>query len=224
MQVGRYRLSLLKLWEFVNASHFDRAVTRIIVCVFSHCVCSFISKMLKYLSVARILKKHNARVDNAMFHLHYRMTFIIFVVCSALITAKEYFGNPIECYALKSPIPRNVLNTYCFIMSTYTVTKHNDTSPYVVYPGVGPQKDGDHITYQSYYQWVPVVLFLQGISFYFPRFLWKSFDGGLFSSVLMGLDKMCLDKGSIREKCVTLTSYFSTHLNMHRNWAIRYLN
>ena len=120
--------------------------------------------MLKYLAAAKLLKKQNPRVDNVVFHLHYRITFIVFIVASALITAKEYFGAPIKCYALKNPIPKNVLNTYCFIMSTYSVTKHNTTGNTVVYPGVGPHKEGDDIVYHSYYQWVPAVLFLQAIS------------------------------------------------------------
>lgn len=178
--------------------------------------------MLKYLGSAKILKKQNPRVDNAMFHLHYRVTFLIFIISSLLITAKEYFGSPINCYALKYPVPKHVLNTYCFIMSTYSVTKHNVTGPSVVYPGVGPHHEGDDIVYHSYYQWVPIVLFLQAVSFYFPRFLWKSFDGGLFSSVLMGLHKISFDEGNIRNKCHSLSQYLNTHLNMHRNFALRF--
>lgn len=178
--------------------------------------------MLRYLAAGKLLQRTNARVDNTMFFLHYRATFIFLMVSSALITAKEYFGSPIQCYALKSAIPGNVLNTYCFIMSTYSVTKHNETGVRVVYPGVGPHTPDDDVVYRSYYQWVPLVLFLQAMSFYIPRFVWKSLDGGLFSSILQGLDKMSLDEGSKGQKYKYLIKYMMTHINMHRNYALRY--
>lgn len=178
--------------------------------------------VLKYLAAGKLLQRQKARVDNVMFHLHYRITFIIFTVCSALITAKEYFGKPISCYSLQGGIPQNVLETYCFIMSTYSVTKHNITGREVVYPGVGPHDDQDEVVYHTYYQWVPIVLFLQGVSFYLPRLLWKSLEGGLFTSILQGLDKMSLDNGSKDNKYITLNKYMLSHVNMHRNWAIRF--
>ncbi|KAF2354623.1 Innexin [Trinorchestia longiramus] len=144
------------------------------------------------------------------------------MVSSAMVSAKEYFGSPMQCYALKSPIPQNVLNTYCFFMSTYSVTKHNETGIRVVYPGVGPHVEGDDVVYHSYYQWVPMVLFLQALSFYFPRFMWKNFEGGLFTSILLGLDQRSLDDATKTKKYHTLMKYMMTHMNMHRNWAIRF--
>jgi hypothetical protein len=30
--------------------------------------------------------------------------------------------------------------------------------------------------YHAYYQWVPFVLFLQGVMFYLPHYLWKVFE------------------------------------------------
>ena len=44
------------------------------------------------------------------------------------------------------------------------------------YEGVGPPKFKEGVaekTFHAYYQWVPFVLFLQGIMFYFPHYLWK---------------------------------------------------
>jgi len=179
--------------------------------------------MLRYLAAAKLLKRYfTNRVDNAMFFLHYRVSFALFMTCSALITAKEYFGGPITCFNIKNPIPQNVLNTYCFFMSTYSITQYNDTGNTVVYPGVGPEVKGADVVHRSYYQWVPLVLFLQAISFYIPRWVWKSFDGGLFSSILQGMNKFSLDQGSKDKKYLILLKYMKTHFNMHRNWAIRF--
>ncbi|XP_018025691.1 innexin inx2 [Hyalella azteca] len=178
--------------------------------------------VLKYLAVGQLLKRQKARVENVMFHLHYRYTFIVFMVSSALISAKEYFGSAMECYSPRNSIPQNVLNTYCFFTSTYSVTKHNQTGVSVVYPGVGPHDNEDEIVYNSYYQWVPIVLFLQALSFYLPRFLWKNFEGGLFTSILQGLDQKSLNDGSNTQKYQTLMKYMMNHVNMHKNWTIRF--
>jgi len=181
--------------------------------------------MFKYVAAAKILKKHNASVDNAVFHLHYRITFVVFIVASALVTAREFIGNPIQC--ISKAIPGNVLNTFCFIMSTFSVPRHWDAplGDGVAYPGVGNGVvDGgqEEIKYHAYYQWVPFVLCLQAILFYIPRYLWKSMEGGLFQTILSGLDKMTLDENSRHKKELLLTSYMIKHLDMHLNWAIRF--
>lgn len=177
--------------------------------------------MLKYVAAAKILKKHNAQVDNAVFHLHYRVTFVVFLISSALVTAREYIGNPIQC--ISKAVPGNVLNTFCFIMSTFSVPRHWDAplGDGVAYPGVGSHDDEDEIKYHAYYQWVPFVLVLQAIMFYIPRYLWKNMEGGLFTTILAGLDKLTLDDGQRHKKHKILSQYMIKHLHMHMNWAIR---
>lgn len=177
--------------------------------------------MMKYLAAAKILKKHKAQVDNAVFHLHYRVTFVIFIVSGALVTAKEFIGGPIDCIAKN--VPSKVLNTFCFIMSTFSVPKYwdqplGDGAPY---PGVGPGLEEDEIVYHAYYQWVPFVLVLQAIMFYVPRYLWKNMEGGLFTTILAGLDKVTLDENSRHKKHKVLSEYMIRHLHMHTHWAIR---
>lgn len=177
--------------------------------------------MLKYVAAAKILKKRNATVDNAVFHLHYRVTFVVFLLASALVTAREYIGNPIQC--ISKAVPGNVLNTFCFIMSTFSVPRHWDAplGDGVAYPGVGTHEDEDEIKYHAYYQWVPFVLLLQAIMFYIPRYLWKNMEGGLFTTILAGLDKITLDEGQRHKKHKILSQYMIKHLHMHMNWAIR---
>jgi hypothetical protein len=56
-----------------------------------------------------------------------------------------------------------VMNTYCFIMSTFILPRHLPAAGSErLHPGVGPEKPGEEREYQAYYQWVPFVLFLQG--------------------------------------------------------------
>ncbi len=42
----------------------------------------------------------------------------------------------------------------------------------------GPYKEEDEKVYHAYYQWVPIVLFFQALSFYFPHWMWKHMEGG----------------------------------------------
>jgi len=73
-------------------------------------------------------------------------------------------GNPIECLNAEFKDKIKVINTYCWITSTYTLP-HQQGLPvgtHVAAPGVGPYVRGQHeVVYHNYYQWVPFVLFLQ---------------------------------------------------------------
>lgn len=178
--------------------------------------------MLKYLAVAKVLKKHKPSVDNAVLALHYRGTFLILVIASTLVTAKEFFGAPISCLTTKT-VPGNVMNIYCYIMATFSVPKHLDKEQgqAVAFPGLGLNEEDDELTYHAYYQWVPLVLFFQAILFYIPRFLWKQWEGGLFQVILGGLDQPILEKEARVKKHKMLSMYMLKHLNMHTFWAWR---
>ena len=41
---------------------------------------------------------------------------------SLIVSAKQYVGNPIDCIHSKD-IPEDVLNTFCWIHSTYTIPR-----------------------------------------------------------------------------------------------------
>jgi len=77
-----------------------------------------------------------------------------------------FTGNPIECLNAEFKDKIHVINTYCWITSTYTIP-HLHGRPvgtHVVAPGVGPYVHGEHeVQFHNYYQWVPFVLFLQVI-------------------------------------------------------------
>lgn len=174
--------------------------------------------MLKYLAVAKILKKHQPSVDSSVLHLHYRATFLIFFISSALITAKEFFGSPIECLT-KNTVPPNIMNIYCFIMSTFSVPKHfsKPLGDGVPFPGLGPVDDleNDEIVYHAYYQWVPLVFFSQAMLFYLPRFIWKRIEGGLFNVVLGSLSQPEMEEIKRQKQHKVLTRYMIQNLNLH---------
>ena len=70
---------------------------------------------------------------------------------------------------------------FCWITSTYTLPKHYEGTEFTgnkLNHGVGTAEEGDEKVYHAYYQWVPFLLALQGIMFYFPHWLWKQLEGG----------------------------------------------
>lgn len=119
-------------------------------------------------------------VDNAIFRLHYRFTSIFFFAASVLVTAIDFFGKPIDCMAEKKFAHVHVLNTYCWIQHTFTVPFGDDQE----HPGVGPESDEKR--FHSYYQWVPFVLFFQGILFYLPHWIWKRHENGIVGQLTEG--------------------------------------
>ncbi|KAG7209561.1 hypothetical protein KM043_015638 [Ampulex compressa] len=82
----------------------------------------------------------------------------------AFVLILQYVGNPIDCIHSKD-LPEDVLNTYCWIHSTYTITaayKKREGSE-VPFPGVDNSKshpESERKEYR-YYQWVCFMLFLQ---------------------------------------------------------------
>jgi len=177
--------------------------------------------MFKYLAVAKVLlRKHRPSVDNFVLHMHYRITFLIFMIASSLVMAKEFLGKPISCLT-KGTIPGNVLDIYCFIMSTFSVPRHyaKPLGEGVPFAGVGLATDEDEIVYHAYYQWVPLLLFIQGMLFYAPRYFWKSAEGGLFEVVLGGLNKPVVEQSKRAKQHKVLSKYIIQNLSLHNKYA-----
>ncbi|KAK0092739.1 hypothetical protein PV326_000704 [Microctonus aethiopoides] len=126
-----------------------------------------------------LLNRECVQIDNIVFRLHSRATVLILLICSILITAKQYIGEPISCIT-DSSIDKEPMNAYCWIYSTFTVSKHLRGIPGrdVASPGVGQALEDDEIYHHRYYQWVCFVLGLQAVLFYTPRALWGVWERG----------------------------------------------
>ena len=62
-------------------------------------------------SVKGLIKLETICIDNNVFRLHYKATFIILVVASLLVTSRQYIGDPIDC--IVEEIPNNVSIKAC---------------------------------------------------------------------------------------------------------------
>jgi len=167
-------------------------------------------------------------IESWVSGLHYKLTALIFLACSLLVCCIQYVGstdNLISCIQAGNsdswPIPGSVMNTYCFIMSTFTLPNN---FKHTIHPGVGThQNDNDPVEYKSYYQWVPFVLFFQACLFHAPHLLFKLAEEGKVSTVLQCLHQrsaILQETNRLPEEKV-LANYFVKHLNTHNHWAFR---
>jgi len=165
------------------------------------------------------------RGEGAVFKLHYRATFMFVLACCILVTATQYIGDPIECMPDKDSLPQKVIDTYCYITSTYTLPKYYDKKVGVEVPhwGLGPEMVDDDKVYHNYYIWVPYMLFLQAISFYVPHWIWKAIQTDKVYTILMGLDNRTLDEADRKDKEKLLVNYLTLHLHTHNMWAAKYV-
>ena len=129
-------------------------------------------------------------IDNPVCRLHYRATTVILLASSILVTAEQFFGDPINCMHKETKeMPKDFLNTYCWIHTTFSVDSswHKSVGEEVIYPGVDNSKGfkDSKLIFHAYYQWVWFCLFLQSISFYIPHYIWKAFAGNKIKSMVL---------------------------------------
>jgi len=121
--------------------------------------------------------------------------------------------------------PDEVLDMFCWIHSTYTVTSafYRKVGVEVPFPGVdntrGNQKD---IKIYHFYQWVPLWLFFQAILFYAPRWLWKNWEGGKIQALKMDLDVGVMTEVDREQKKDMMISYLRRNIWHHNHWAYKY--
>ncbi|KAL1457997.1 hypothetical protein WDU94_008174 [Cyamophila willieti] len=82
------------------------------------------------------------------------------------------------------------MNTFCFTQSTFTYI--NESRMPLTYPGIRSSSNEDPVRYHSYYQWVPILLFIQAMTLMTPHYLWKDKEGGLMGKMLKTNDHYLL--------------------------------
>ncbi|XP_013789987.1 innexin inx2-like [Limulus polyphemus] len=162
------------------------------------------------------LKFATYSIDDSVCRLHYKATVLILTAFSLLVTSTQYFGDPIDCMSTDN-IPQNLLDTFCWIHTTFTLPSAMNlkVGVEVAAPGVKKTELGDKKTYHSYYQWVCFVLFLQAGMFYLPRYLWKIWEGSLVKKLVSTLNSPVLSFEAKSEAVSLVVEYLKTHLNNH---------
>lgn len=137
-----------------------------------------------------LTKIDRIKIDGLWSPLHYRITCgLLFVFC-AITSWTQFFGNPIACIT-SGDVPSYIVESYCWVEGTFTLAMDLQKSivedeleargigkytPVDKLPRSRNDDDGEDnnpIVTHKYYQWVCLMLFFQGCSFYLFRLLWK---------------------------------------------------
>jgi len=172
-----------------------------------------------------LLKIDAVKIDNNVFKLHYRATFIIMTCACIFITANCYIGDPIDC--MVAGVPGDMMDTYCWIHSTYSIPSRwvGKKGVDVPHPGVAPVadlEDGTEKKYHKWYQWVSFFLFLEALFFYLPRFFWKGSENGKVAMLVGNLKDPLLSDEAKETQINEIVKYYRRHRGTHFSYALRF--
>lgn len=180
-----------------------------------------VSAVSGFIKIRYLLDK--AVIDNMVFRCHYRITSAILFVCCIIVTANNLIGDPISCINDGS-IPMHVINTFCWITYTFTIPgqQHRQIGTEVAGHGLG-NEFGQEKRYHSYYQWVPFMLFFQGLMFYVPHWIWKNLEDGKMRMITEGLRGMVVvPEGYRKDRQNRIIKYIMASLNSHNGYSFGY--
>ncbi|KAG8193877.1 hypothetical protein JTE90_011437 [Oedothorax gibbosus] len=173
-------------------------------------------------SVSNLPKGQKCKIDGAVFQLHYTVTVVALIAFFAILTTRQFVGDPVNCIYSSEKIKQEAMDVYCWTHTTYTVPFWPNNSE-TGHPGVGQDHDPSTFRYHTYYQWVYFVLLLQAALFYAPRFLWLEWEGGRVSTLMEGLRVAALRREEKEDKVEVVLDYLLTTWSKHDWYARRYL-
>ncbi|XP_026752543.2 innexin inx2-like [Galleria mellonella] len=170
------------------------------------------------------LKFDNVSTDNNVFRMHYKVTVIMLLVFTLLVTSKQFFGEPIHCMNNgEKDTDADAVNSYCWIYGTYTLRSKLKGEEGIAYLGVGPPTENDEQIKHTYYQWVCFVLLGQAVMFYIPRYIWKIWEGGRLKALAADLSGPIVSQDWLECRRGQLISYLTyTNIYTHSAYALRY--
>ncbi|XP_070158285.1 innexin inx3 [Polyergus mexicanus] len=183
-------------------------------------VFGLVSAVAGFVKVRYLIDK--AIIDNMVFRMHYRITSAILFLCCIIVTANNLIGDPINCISELGGAG-HVINTFCWITYTFTLPANNakPVSTHVAHPGLGV--DVGEKRYHSYYQWVPFMLFFQGVLFYMPHWMWKQWEEGKIRIISEGMRGAMVETKQERQaKVERLVQYLIETLHLHNSYAAGY--
>nr|XP_023026317.1 innexin inx2-like [Leptinotarsa decemlineata] len=171
-----------------------------------------------YRSLRSILKLEEVHTDNNVFKLHYRVTVLLLLSFTILLTSKQYFGDPINCDVDER---KDVIDTFCWISGTFII-KNNVFDNFL--PGLGTpdvKHLGDSFNKQVYYQWVCLTFGIQAMFFYLPKYFWKTWEGGRLKLLIGDLGGPLSANWNSASRD-TLIKYLLSEKYSHNIYTIRY--
>ena len=87
---------------------------------------------------------------------------------------------------------------------------------------MGAHSATDEKKYHAYYQWVPFVLFLQGMAFYLPHWIWRVCEGRRLASLLQQTNVPLMDAEDRSRRLANTVSYLQASLGSYNGYFYRY--
>lgn len=148
-----------------------------------------------------LLRVRDVDIFDGVFKMHSKLTVLLLLAFSALVSANECFGKPMDCVGDRTGDRKAFYDNLCWINGTFTVAPvalGRSAAPRIgvhhVAPGVhgggsggGGIGGGGGRTYHFYYQWVNVVLFAQAVICFVPAYMWKVWEHGHMRALCRGL-------------------------------------
>ncbi|ALC43234.1 zpg [Drosophila busckii] len=186
--------------------------------------------------LSKYLLQKSVRIYDAIFTLHAKCTCALLLVCTFLLSSKQYFGDPIICKS-DMKTDSDFVNSYCWTLGTYvfptqpelktenyneTMENIHDTNVQYNIDLIYPRSSTEKRVFLRYYQWVVIVLLLQSFVFYLPAFLWKIWEGGRLKSLCSNLNESMTSGSSANIK--KLANYFAMdYKETHLRYFLSYI-
>lgn len=112
-----------------------------------------------------------------------------------VMTSRQYWGDPIDCIQTESGIPAGMLDTSCWVHTTFITPRdllpaYGETSGSRVGPALSTHGSGPKAAeriYIAYYQWVCFGLLILTAMAAAPYFTWRAVGGAYIAAWLTGL-------------------------------------
>lgn len=141
--------------------------------------------LIMYKSIEPILnlvKINHFSTSDIFFDLNTKITSILLLHSSVLLTMMDVLRTSIDCYTdMSGNVRKLIMDNFCWSTGTY-ICKNQTSGCF------NPLEDNK--MYQRYYQWISFVFIIQAAILYMPAYFWKVMEGGI-------LYKICEDLGTI---------------------------
>ncbi|EDV96488.1 innexin inx4 [Drosophila grimshawi] len=191
--------------------------------------------------LSKYLQLKSVRIYDGIFTLHAKVTCALLLAFTFLLSAKQYFGDPLVCISDMKDM--DFVNTHCWTMGMFIMdyddnnlmanrTKlilddlnksfynlkidNNLLNNHAALKSIRNGKQQERV-FLRYYQWVVPVLLLQSFIFYLPAFLWKIWEGGRLKNLCANLDDVLAGTEKTTAHLRKVAKYFArdykeTHL------------
>jgi hypothetical protein len=193
-------------------------------------------------SLKNLIKTKSYHIDLPFFRLHYQATVCLLLAFCLILTAKVLFGETIKCQSRMSPDGNSKFqDNLCYAIGTFTsykvrtdvkpidsinVTFLADPNVRYIHTGIplGTQLRGSNVKvfWHNYYQYVPLILFIQAVFFYFPHYLWKLWENGIIASICKRLHEHRFSPNEYFDNNYDIICYIRNVLKFNKSLVYKY--